>query len=534
MYKNYFYLLRAVETLEPIIQGKKIIEVYTQEKDKLFFHIPIQDHPYFHVIVSTSPQQQFIAVREDHHKAKKNTINFFSEFLPSTVESIRMALGDRLIELVLSESKLYIQFRGGDSNILLLDHHNNFHSFKKVDPSEKEKVFREISKTKLNGSFPAVISQIESYTDENLIRKLPFLGKDILKEADLRHGNFKKNLLEIIREIRSENIVVCFDEIIGKPIFLPKSFSSVKKNNENQYANYFEALNKYFSLSYSQSAVKNVSKEIEKYLNTEIKRLSNKLNNLKARIEAGTKENQYRQFGNLLLANINLLKKGMKEIILSEYGSETETKIKLDDKLSPQQNIDRFYEKSRAEKIEFQKSKEFFSVAKKEYERLIQIREKFEKVKDQDDLIEIKNELKIKTQASGENQKYKISFRRYLLEGKYHLFVGKDSKNNDLLTTQFAKQNDFWFHARSVSGSHVVLRVENSKEAIPKNILQKAAQVAAFYSKAKTSKLAPVTYTLKKYVNKSKRHEPGQVTVTKENVLLVRPEIPKDCEPMTD
>ncbi len=110
------------------------------------------------------------------------------------------------------------------------------------------------------------------------------------------------------------------------------------------------------------------------------------------------------------------------------------------------------------------------------------------------------------------------------------MFVGKDSKNNDLLTTKFAKQNDFWFHARAASGSHAVLRVENTKEAIPKNILKKAASVAAFYSKSKTSKLAPVSYTFKKYVVKKKDLNPGQVILLKEDVLLVTPEIPAGCE----
>jgi predicted ribosome quality control (RQC) complex YloA/Tae2 family protein len=64
--------------------------------------------------------------------------------------------------------------------------------------------------------------------------------------------------------------------------------------------------------------------------------------------------------------------------------------------------------------------------------------------------------------------------------------------------------------------------------------MNKTASVAAFYSKAKTSKLVPVTYTLKKYVVKNARHEPGQVTVTKEKVLLVKPEIPSGCEMVTD
>ncbi|HEX2963553.1 MAG TPA: NFACT RNA binding domain-containing protein [Ignavibacteriales bacterium] len=140
-------------------------------------------------------------------------------------------------------------------------------------------------------------------------------------------------------------------------------------------------------------------------------------------------------------------------------------------------------------------------------------------------------DLNIKDEQSGNYKPEEGSkFKHYIIENKYHVYVGKDSANNDLLTVKFAKQNDYWFHARAVPGSHVVLRVENSKEAIPKPVLKKAASLAAFHSKAKTSKLAPVSYTLKKYVTKRKGMEPGKVALLKEDVLLVPPEVPQDCE----
>ncbi|NMB80299.1 MAG: DUF814 domain-containing protein [Ignavibacteria bacterium] len=128
-----------------------------------------------------------------------------------------------------------------------------------------------------------------------------------------------------------------------------------------------------------------------------------------------------------------------------------------------------------------------------------------------------------------ENKSEESNYRQFIIENKYHLYVGKNSKNNDELKTRFAKQNDLWFHARSVSGSHVVLRIENTKEPVPKNIIKKAASVAAYYSKAKTSKLASVSYTFKKYVTKRKDLEPGQVILLREQVILVPPEIPDGC-----
>jgi len=167
---------------------------------------------------------------------------------------------------------------------------------------------------------------------------------------------------------------------------------------------------------------------------------------------------------------------------------------------------------------------------KLKYEKLIQLRDKLLQDLTNEEISSIQKELKLNPSASKMNDQIeKLPYRHYIIQNKYHVFVGRNSKSNDLLTTKYAKQNDYWFHARSTSGSHIILRVENTKESIPRAILNKVASIAAFYSKSKTSKLAPVTYTLKKYVVKNKRHEPGQVSVTKEKVLLVPPEIPLDC-----
>ena len=103
-----------------------------------------------------------------------------------------------------------------------------------------------------------------------------------------------------------------------------------------------------------------------------------------------------------------------------------------------------------------------------------------------------------------------------------------------MLSIKFAKQNDYWFHARGLPGSHVVLRVENTKEGVPKNIIKNAASIAGYFSKAKTAKVAPISYTFAKFVYKKKGMEPGKVMISKEKVLLVKPEIPKNCEIAND
>ncbi len=205
--------------------------------------------------------------------------------------------------------------------------------------------------------------------------------------------------------------------------------------------------------------------------------------------------------------------------------------IKLDPKITPNQNIKRYFDKARDNRTNYEKSLKLKIEAQKQFEKFKLIERSLNNENSIKDLDHIMDELKIKNENTDKHKEDLSSkFKHYLIEKKYHVYVGKDSANNDLLTTKFAKQNDFWFHARSVSGSHLVLRVENVKEGIPKNILKKAASLAAYHSKAKTSGLAPVAYTLKKYVIKRKGMPVGQVSLTKENILLVKPEIPSDCE----
>ncbi|RDC64187.1 uncharacterized protein AHMF7616_02798 [Adhaeribacter pallidiroseus] len=91
-----------------------------------------------------------------------------------------------------------------------------------------------------------------------------------------------------------------------------------------------------------------------------------------------------------------------------------------------------------------------------------------------------------------------------------------------MLTQQFTFKEDLWLHAKDVSGSHVVIKYQAGK-TFPEPVIQKAAQLAAYYSKRKTDSLCPVLYTPKKFVRKRKGAAPGEVVVEREKVILVQP-----------
>lgn len=117
-------------------------------------------------------------------------------------------------------------------------------------------------------------------------------------------------------------------------------------------------------------------------------------------------------------------------------------------------------------------------------------------------------------------------YRRYLLDGDYEVWVGRNARENDQLTQRDSRPWDLWLHARGVPGSHVVLRAKGRSITPPAQVVERAARIAAWWSKARTSQLAPVIVTERKYVRKPKGATQGAVLIDREDVLMVEPALP--------
>lgn len=113
----------------------------------------------------------------------------------------------------------------------------------------------------------------------------------------------------------------------------------------------------------------------------------------------------------------------------------------------------------------------------------------------------------------------------YRLEGKWVVLAGRTDEDNDRLSLREAAPNDWWFHAHGVPGSHVILRVPEGDEP-SREILKKAAAIAAYHSKARDGGVVPVSATLARHVAKPRGAKPGTVEIRKEITLKVRPALP--------
>jgi predicted ribosome quality control (RQC) complex YloA/Tae2 family protein len=117
----------------------------------------------------------------------------------------------------------------------------------------------------------------------------------------------------------------------------------------------------------------------------------------------------------------------------------------------------------------------------------------------------------------------RLPYRLYRTSGGLEVRVGRSSKDNDKLTFRHAAHGDVWLHARSVPGSHVVLRWAE-EGAPPARDLEEAATLAALYSKARTSGTVAVDWTRRKYVRKPRGAPPGRVTLINAKTLFVAPD----------
>jgi predicted ribosome quality control (RQC) complex YloA/Tae2 family protein len=536
MIKNYFYLNRLIVETGSILPGKKVFNIFTQEKDKLILEFGEDDEVKF-LEMYVNPGEPHINIRTSYSRAKKNTIDVFPEVRTQIISSIKIANDDRIIKIELDTSSLFYTIRGKFTNVLFVKDDNNVESFKRIDRDVLHKLNNEFQLKNYIDSFNHLDLKLESddyYFD--LKKKYPIIGNEIIKEAKRRgkSDNENKSLIleKVINEIIYEKPAVLLNEKTGEMHITPASFDVFEYTEKKLFDTLIEAQTYFLSKKRFVSEKQRMLKLISKHIERELKKTSHKINNLNAVVQKESKEEEYNKLGNLLLVNIGKIKQGMESIEVENiYGSNEIIKVKLNPKLPPKKNIEYYFDKSKAQKIGIEKSRELLERAKIKFSELKSTQNILKLIDDLKELKGIMKKMKIKDKDYNEGKDdIKIKFKHYIIDNKYNVYVGKDSKNNDLLTTRFAKQNDYWFHARSVSGSHVVLRVEITKEPIPKSVLKKTAALAAYHSKAKTAGVVPVAYTFKKYVIKKKGFPIGTVHLLKEDVLLIKPEIPKGCE----
>lgn len=239
--------------------------------------------------------------------------------------------------------------------------------------------------------------------------------------------------------------------------------------------------------------------------------------------EVGRQEDaeQLRMHGDLLLSRLHEVERGAEEVVLRGWDGE-EVRLRLDPTLSPAENADAWYGEARKRQRAAARLPALIEAARAEVRRWAEAVAQGEEEGTLPEWVE--REVR---RGGGEgggvksDQAPTLPYRTYRSSGGLEIRVGRSSRANDDLTFRHSSPNDIWLHARSVPGSHVILRWSNPEGSPPARDLEEAARLAARHSKARTSAIVPVDWTRRKYVRKPRGAPPGAVVPQRVKTLFV-------------
>lgn len=239
----------------------------------------------------------------------------------------------------------------------------------------------------------------------------------------------------------------------------------------------------------------------------------------------------WKKKGELLTANIYAVKQGMTTFRTVDFYDENmeEIEIALDPLKTPAENAQKYFSKYNKAKrtlaaLEIQQKQNDEELA-----YLESVLNALDNAKDDADLSEIRTELaesgflRRQVQKKGSPRPKKAKPLHFISSDGYHIFVGKSNLQNDELTLRTAESTDIWLHTKEIPGSHVIIRTNGTGEA-PDTTLEEAANLAAFFSKAKNSSMVPVDYTLRKNVKKPNGAKPGMVIYLTNRTIYITPD----------
>lgn len=309
---------------------------------------------------------------------------------------------------------------------------------------------------------------------------------------------------------------------------VPEEFSVVPLEGFSSPVNYESVsllLYNYYAEKNAIVRIRQRSSDIRRIVQTAIERTARKLDLQLKQLEDTKDREKYKVYGELLNAYGYNVKEGAESIEVINYYNNEPVTIKLDSSVSPQVNAQKYYEKYNKKKRTFEALTKFTKDTKEELEHLESIMNSLDIAKAEADLIPIKEELidcgYVKRKGNVKKPKITTKPFHYVSEDGFHFYVGKNNYQNEELTFKFANAEDWWFHAKKVPGSHVV--VKGDTRELPDKVFEQAGALAAYYSKGREQDKVEVDYTVRKNVKKPAGSAPGFVVYYTNYSLIAVP-----------
>ena len=449
----------------------------------------------------------------------------------------------------LSHKCMYVEIMGKHSNIIFTDENNkiidsikrisaNMSSLREVLPGREYFLPDELKKKDLLNTeleeFTEILKSKEYALSKSIYMNFagisPLIAEEIVLRASLPSQapstslseleythlfHTIKNLLDDINAHNfSPNIVYRKEEAL--------EFSSVElfSYNGEEYKKYsYDSVSKMLYDFYSSREAfvlnRQKSSDLRRIVNTALERASKKYDLQEKQLQDADKKDIYRVYGDLLNTYGYSLKGGESSFTTENfYDDNKEITIPLDKNKSAKENAKKYYDKyAKLSRTTKALSEEILNT-KNDIEHLLSIQTALDVSSDDESLSQIRQELVdfgyIKKHSSVKQKKSTSHPYHYISTDGYDIYVGKNNYQNEELTFKVATGNDWWFHAKGIPGSHVILK-SNNEEDLPDRVYEEAAALAAFYSKAKDSEKVEVDYIQKKNIKKVAGAAPGFV-----------------------
>lgn len=316
-----------------------------------------------------------------------------------------------------------------------------------------------------------------------------------------------------------------------KPDAKPQNQRIEEEFPKGDFATLSEALDDFYQNRERETRFQAKAQAARNELKQETAKREKLIKNLNQDLANHGEPENWKRFGDLLLANLANAKRRDGKVFVTDFYDENlpQIEIEIEENQTITEAAEKFFRRYAKARNAGEEISKRLNTLKAEISGLEEKRERLEQAiseKDFDFLDEISGQPLDKKSGKRrkKNQENFTGARNYLSSDGFEILVGKGAKNNDFLTFRVAKSQDLWLHAADYPGSHVVVRNPNRREIPPKTLIE-AAQLAAFFSQAKSESKVAVHYTPKKFVFKPKGAVPGLVNLSSFKTILVEPKI---------
>lgn len=298
----------------------------------------------------------------------------------------------------------------------------------------------------------------------------------------------------------------------------PQEFASVPLTHlegcaYQEFETISQVLSSYYAVKNRITRIRQKSADLRHIVQTALERNRKKYDLQARQLKDTDKRETYKVYGELLQTYGYQAEPEAKEIEALNYYTNEMIRIPLDPTKTPLENAKRYFEKYNKMKRTYEALSHLIVETRDEISYLESVSNALDIARTEDDLAQVKEELTqsgyVRRKFTKKKEKFKSMPLHYISSDGYDMYVGKNNFQNEELTFSFASGNDWWFHAKKVPGSHVI--VKSQGEDMPDRVFEEAGKLAAFYSKNNGSEKVEVDYVEKKHVKKVKGQKPGFV-----------------------